>query len=250
MYVSAPAGKLDKPYQELASFIKTPVIEPGESVRVETSFDMRDMASFDSALSAYVLEKGSYVVRAGNSSVDTNAAAIINLNEDVVVRKVRHMTGCENIEDWKPTATREFEIPEGLPVLNLPKADIECENVDYDISENICEEVKDFSDEELIYASIGAFDPKGGITGIIGNASTKVAGAAGESCGRLKDKGLPAVVMADGPAGLRLSPEYYRDKEGKAYSLGSIGMPESMGDLLPAPLKLVMKLMNRKKEAA
>ena len=39
---------------------------------------------------------------------------------------------------------------------------------------------------------------------IIGEASETVAGAAGDFTTRLKDKGFPAVVTADGPAGLSL----------------------------------------------
>lgn len=43
---------------------------------------------------------------------------------------------------------------------------------------------------------------------VIGNASSIVAGAAGETTHQLKELDVPVVVMADGPAGIRLSQEY------------------------------------------
>ena len=79
---------------------------------------------------------------------------------------------------------------------------------------------------------------------VIGNASQSVAGAAGETTSVLKDKGVPALVMADGPAGLRLSREYTRDEKG-AHSVGDT-MPESLMELMPAPVAFAMKLFASK----
>ena len=68
-------------------------------------------------------------------------------------------------------------------------------------------EMEGFSDEELISLNVGAFVAGGGVTGIIGNASMSVAGAAGETA---KVGEIPVIVMADGPAGLRLSQKCFR----------------------------------------
>ena len=76
---------------------------------------------------------------------------------------------------------------------------------------------------------------------MIGNASQSVAGAAGESTSMLKNKGIRNLVMADGPAGLRLSKEYYVDAKG-AHGIGS-SIPESIFDVLP---KFIKPLLNRK----
>ena len=43
---------------------------------------------------------------------------------------------------------------------------------------------------------------------MVGAASKSVAGAAGETCQRLKDLGVPTLVMADGPAGIRVCTAY------------------------------------------
>ena len=48
---------------------------------------------------------------------------------------------------------------------------------------------------------------------MIGNASFHVAGAAGETTGRLEELGVEPIVMADGPAGIRVSQEYRLEGE-------------------------------------
>ena len=82
---------------------------------------------------------------------------------------------------------------------------------------------------------------------MIGDASRSVAGAAGETTGMLRDKGIPALIMADGPAGLRLSRRYTKDEKG-AHAVGE-AMPESMAELLPAPAAFAIKLFTGKKAA-
>ncbi len=64
------------------------------------------------------------------------------------------------------------------------------------------------TDEQLAYLCIGAYKECEDMMEVIGNASISVAGAAGETTQQLKELGTPTLVMADGPAGLRLSPTY------------------------------------------
>ena len=70
VYVSAPAGGLDKPVKELKSFAKTPLLQPGESCTVEMQFSTYDLASFDESRCAWVADNGVYKVMAGSSSQD------------------------------------------------------------------------------------------------------------------------------------------------------------------------------------
>jgi len=240
VYVSAPEGKLDKPYQELAGFGKTDLLAPGAVQQVEISFSMKDLASFDEAAAAWILEKGNYVIRVGTSSLDTQVAAMAVLEETATVRKVRGLMAEQDFADWKPEARISSAIDSAVPVLVARKAALEEAPVDYDCSRPVDPAVEALTDEQLAYASVGEFS---GSLSIIGEASRQVAGAAGESSSRVP--GLPAMVMADGPAGVRVSQQFYRDEKG-AHTVGKGGLPESITEYFPAPVRWVMDLVGGK----
>ena len=66
IYVHAPLGSFsDKPERELRAFGKTRLLQPGESQVVELSFPVRDLASFNAALSRWETAKGTYTVYFG-----------------------------------------------------------------------------------------------------------------------------------------------------------------------------------------
>lgn len=64
-YLSCPDGKLKKPYQDLAAFVKTENIAPGEKEEVLLIFSMADMASYDEEHANFVLVAGDYLLRIG-----------------------------------------------------------------------------------------------------------------------------------------------------------------------------------------
>ncbi|MBQ6465609.1 MAG: glycoside hydrolase family 3 C-terminal domain-containing protein [Oscillospiraceae bacterium] len=243
LYVSAPQGKLDKPYQTLAAFEKTSELQPGQAQELTLSFDLRELASYDEAHANWILEPGDYVLRLGRSSADTEATAVLRLDGEAVVRQVKNCLGRPDFTDWKPEARPAETLPE-LPVLPVSAAAFETERVDYAPAGEIDPEIEALSDVELCLLSIGAFKLKGSLS-VIGEASQSVAGAAGETV-RLKDRGIPAMVMADGPAGLRLSRQYIRDETGARAVDG--GMLESMRELMPAPAAFAMKLLDGRKK--
>lgn len=244
VYVSAPAGRLDKPYQDLAAFAKTDLLEPGASQELTISFSLRDCASYDAQKESYVLEAGSYVVRVGNSSDHTQPAALVDLDGEAVVTKAGNCLGETDFEDWKPSGSETAAAEElsDITRISVAAADIETVTVSYDQEREIDPRVKDLTVEELAYLNVGAFNPKAGALSVIGNAATNVAGAAGETTGVLKEKGFPVLVMSDGPAGLRLAKEFYRDEKG-AHGIGSSMVPESFLPFLPAPARFIMNLI-------
>lgn len=238
-YVSSPAGKLDKPYQALAAFAKTRELEPGETEELTLRFGMQDLACYDEDAAAWVLEKGDYILRLGNSSVDTVPAAVLRMDRDTVTVRARNCFGKTGFTDWKPespAAGDTTDIPAVIPIFaeNIPTR-----TVTYGVNHFIDPLTDGLTDSELAYMSVGAFDPRAGIMSVIGNASRSVAGAAGETCGMLKGKGIPVMVMADGPAGLRLSRDYTADAKG-VHPIGQT-MPAGFTDFMPAPVKWFME---------
>ncbi len=244
LYVSAPQGKLDKPYQTLAAFAKTGELQPGEREALTLSFELRDLASYDAARAAWILEPGDYVLRLGASSRDTRAVAVLRLEGEATVRRVKNCLGRPDFADWRPELL-PTEVPAGLPVLTVDPAAIHTETVDYALSHAVDPAVEGLGDEELCLLNIGAFRRKGSQS-VIGSAAQAVAGAAGETVSP-PGSGIPGLVIADGPAGLRLSRRYTRDENG-VHALDG-GMPESVMELMPAPAALVMKLLDGKGKA-
>ena len=243
VYVSAPQGELDKPWQDLAGYAKTAELAPGAAETVTVTFSMKDLASYDEKTAAYILEKGNYIIRVGNSSVDTQAVALAALEETVTVLQARNIGGKPDFTDWKPEARPAQTVAADIPVLPLKAENLAGGAVNYDIPHEIDELVKGLTDEQLAYANIGEFS---GSVSVIGQASKQVSGAAGESTNQMEHLGFPAMVMADGPAGLRLSPQFYRDAKG-VHAVGQGGLPESFAELLPPIVSWGMKLLSKKK---
>ena len=239
VYISSPAGKLDKPYQALAAFAKTRELAPGETEDLALRFDMSELASYDDDTAAWVLEKGDYILRLGSSSVDTVPAAVLRLDKDVTTVQARNCFGKTGFTDWRPEKPAEEKPPDGLPIVPVSAADIPTRTVTYDVNRPIDPLVGSLTDGELARMSVGAFNPRAGALSVIGSAGRSVAGAAGETGGMLKDKGIPVLVMADGPAGLRLSRDYTADANG-VHPIGQT-LPDGVADFLPAPVRRFME---------
>ncbi len=79
VYVSAPAGSLDKPVKELKAFAKTNKLAPGESQTLDISFAASEMASYDESKSDWVLDPGTYQILVGASSADIRATASVDV---------------------------------------------------------------------------------------------------------------------------------------------------------------------------
>ncbi len=243
LYVSPPNGAIDKPTQTLAAFAKTHTLQPGEAETLTLSFEMRELASYDESRACWVLEPGDYVLRLGRNSADTEHVAVLRLDREVITRQCKNALGTPDFKDWKPDRKPEA-VPEGVKILSVSAEQIETEVVSYDLPEEIDPMVQTLSDEALCLMNIGAFNPGLGALSVIGDASKNVAGAAGETVNCLKEKGIPPMVMADGPAGLRLSRQYTRDESG-AHGLGQ-ALPESMMELLPGAAKWLLNKLTGK----
>lgn len=247
VYVSKPSVKLDQPYQDLLAFAKTKELQPGESEEVTLTFKTNGMSSFDEASASYVLEAGTYWVRVGNSSADTKICAGLKLDEIAVVKKCRHICPGAEIPEFKIEAEKEA-VTADVPVYELKAKAFETVEVNYSkdpveipkTKECTFEDVKNgkasldefvgnLTNEQLAYLSIGYHEDNTGMGSIIGASSKSVAGAAGETCQRLENLGVPTISMADGPAGIRVCTEY-KIVDGKAKGMDNplAGMMEFM----------------------
>lgn len=225
VYYSAPQGKLGKPARALAAFCKTRLLQPGETQRVSLSFPVKGMASYDDLgkvmKSAYVLEKGNYRFFVGTSVRDgVWADYSLTLEEDMVTEQCAPRMVPTQLKE-RMLSDGSFEaLPTGEPVdtdagvlthMSLAEAEGLAPQVRFrdryrvwgeqpkihrltDVAEgrvSVEEFLAQLSDREL--ADLLGGQPNMGVANTFGY-------------GNLPEYGVPGIMTADGPAGLRIEP--------------------------------------------
>ena len=237
VYYSAPAGKLEKPYQELAGFAKTRELTPGETQQLTVSFPIASMASYSEARAAYVLEAGLYYIRVGSHSRSTHIAAALSLDRDVVTRQLVNRVSADeafpelSAEGAVPyTYEGEAEEKRSAPVIGVDPAVLRaqtavCSKAPEPLTTQKREPVtfRQIMDGEAALEDLAAQLTVrelaelcvGGTRNGLSAASAICPGAAGETTsGLLDSRGVPNAILADGPAGLRLSRSFAADARG------------------------------------
>ena len=207
-YFSAPQGLLGKAKISLAGFKKTKLLEVGEAENIVIEFPISDMASYDDLgklqMSACLLEGGEYTFFVGNSCRNLAPAEYrYTVGKKFIVTKQLTQKCAPNKIKKRLLSNGEFE---KLPSFPIEKQEVkpyentailpERENP-YFLSE--VAEGKITLDQFLTQLTIDELIALTGGTPSRGIANTSGFGG----IGRLE---IPAVMTADGPAGLRLTP--------------------------------------------
>ncbi len=226
VYVSAPDGRLEKEYRRLCGFAKTEALSPGESQELQICFPVYQMASYDDGASAWILEPGCYGIWVGNSLRESALAALLRLNAEKLLVKTDHicplrtelkeLTLPAQKRQARDRAWQDAAKAQGLPILALDLAAVQMERIDYsDKPEDPADEAVQLVDkldvEQMIRLATG--DPGKGQGGNLGSSGISVPGSAGETSSCAMEQGIPNIVLADGPAGLRLN-QIYHVKDG------------------------------------
>jgi len=222
IYLSPSQRNKDKPYQSLVAYKKTPLLKPEESAELNVIFKLSDNARFDEEKAQYVLDKGYYIIRMGNSSRKTKAVAYITLKEDIVTEVLKNVGGKPDFKDFKPTIKYEDDLTE-LDEIILEKKDFYTKRVNYNnyqISFN--QKLMDFKDEDLARLCVGDFTNTGEE-----KHKKHVFGEAGETALNL-EKVPNSLTLADGPAGLRIAKQYAIDESGNPYRINDNNSDESV----------------------
>ena len=81
LYVSAPAGGLEKPARELKAFAKTRELQPGQSETLTMKLSLYDLASYNEATQSWETAAGKYVIGFGANAEDIRATAPYSLSK-------------------------------------------------------------------------------------------------------------------------------------------------------------------------
>lgn len=216
IYVCPPKGKLKKAKKNLVGFAKTKLLTPQESETVSISFTEELFASFDdSGITGYpfafVMEAGVYIFLAGNSVNAETKAGSWTVEKTGLIRQCESVCAVEEKNRFSAMADKgripvsvsgrdlKARILENLPSEITPTGDKGIKLSDVKAGKHTMEEfVAQLSDRELCDLSRGEGSMDCSL-GVPGNA-----GAFGGITEELRAKGIPAVITADGPAGLRV----------------------------------------------
>ncbi|MBO7403032.1 MAG: glycoside hydrolase family 3 C-terminal domain-containing protein [Lachnospiraceae bacterium] len=229
LYFAAPKGAIDKPARVLCGFKKTRLLQPGDTTTVSISVDKKTLGFYDDLgnvqKSAWILEKGDYRFFTGG---DVRSAREINyvysVGENEVIEQCSEKMTPKHLKKRLTSDGSYADVPfdESAPVDDAPVKRIPLDSINgYGPSyrgvkgnamfppekavENkkslddvaagkvtLDEFLEQFTDEDLMWLCGGT--PNVGLANTCG-------------FGSMPDFGIPAVMTADGPAGLRIRPE-------------------------------------------
>lgn len=228
IYVGAPQGLLGKPAKSLVAFQKTRLLKAGETQLLSLEFSAHSMASYDDLgkvqKSAYVLEAGSYEFFVGNS--------VRNLEKTSFTYTVSQNRVVEQLnEKITPTSLKERMLADGsfeqLPLKEVNNPDAcALEKLSFQMTEGYTpvgrlRQSYQLWNEEANKRSCTFNEVAGGKSTVEeflammtdeevahllgGQPNTGVANTFGY--GNMPEYGVPNIMTADGPAGLRIAPE-------------------------------------------
>ena len=207
VYISPSQENADKPYQSLIAFAKTPNIEKSKEVELILKFKLRNAARYDEKKANYVLDKGKYIIRVGNSSDCTKVFAYIELKQDIITEDLKNINSNPDFEDFKPEVIYTDNLKNVQKII-LTKNDFYTKKVEYSYECKPQKEIEKLKNKELAQLCIGNY-----INRKTEGSFAMGTGFAGQTTILLDDI-KNTLIMADGPAGLRLSKVYGIDYRG------------------------------------
>ena len=212
LYVSAPAGRIEKPFQELKAFAKSSVIAPGGEETVTLRFPAYALASYDEKRHGWTAEQGDYILRIGQHASDVRDGLILRLEKDCeesplhpILPLDSEMTMLHPEKAGRPASQQD------LPVIPLKEIHWHAQPEQSAPYKTMAAEL---SREEMAALCVGVSKDENAAASEFGMASGACPGAAGETTLTLKEKhGIDRLILADGPAGLRLCPGYLTDEK-------------------------------------
>lgn len=241
VYAACPQNEAGKELKRLVGFRKTQLLAPGQSETIEIIADAKCFASYDQEKAAWVVTQGEYAIFVGEHAESIQLAGVLDVEEECIIEKVPHILPLQVqlqerkpeervlaafTKNWKQSVAETGILrlayhPTEQTLVRLP------ERKHAAAARKIAEAMEN---DELVAMLMGEITK--GQDNIVENELVQtgiyVPGAAGETSCRFEEKyGVPAISMADGPAGLRVMRTYDVDnKTGLIYGHGLLSALE------------------------
>ncbi len=228
VYLSAPQGELPRERRRLAGFAKTRRLAPGETQTLTLEIPQKQLAAFHPEQNAWVVDAGLYGVWVDNSSDALRLCALLEVDAAVTLERThpicppQHPIGelgaapdaqDREADQWRQKVEYDLPVYKFVPVAPAAPAPAAPLLAEGDLDSLV----------PLLYGNITAG------ASALGSAGIRVPGSAGETSEALEaSRQIPSLIMADGPAGLRLRQCYQADRAtGEVYGAGVLGSLEN-----------------------
>lgn len=228
VYATLPQTGDAKEYHRLVGFAKTKVLQPKEIQKLTITVGQKQLASFSEQMQAWFVGEGLYGLWIGNHSASLKMAAVLTVPENVVLEWTHTVCprqeecvelGASQIAEIEAAGWHKLAKEQGVPEFTfVPKEEKRRVVRTSPATEQSVEELI-----PLLHGNI----TQGAST--LGSAGICVPGSAGETTEMLEEKyKIPSLIMADGPAGLRLQQSYEVDRQSDTvYGVGVLGSLEN-----------------------
>lgn len=175
---------------------KTRLLRLGEAQEISLSFDLSKEGLFDEETAQFVLRAGEYGLYLGDEAI-----AVLTLDRDTVTERVEHICSKNHtFSDFAPDGRQSYD--PALPRIPVDPDVFRTLTHDYHTPEpKLKDRVRALSetltDDELVQLVVGG--------GYDQFAYCRVPGACGNTATKLTCRGIPNIVMSDGPAGLNVN---------------------------------------------
>ena len=220
IYASLPQTEVKKEYRRLVGYAKTKLLQPGEAETLKITVGQKELAYFSEEKHQWIVEKGNYGIWTGNSSVSLEYSSTVKVEQSVSLEDTCVLENTAEIEEelWKTYECRKTTADNSHCIVFTPHPEEKKIYRSAYATEQMAEDLI-----PLLYGNIAE------TTSTLGAAGIRVPGTAGETTEGLLDKyGIPSLIMADGPAGIRLQQHYEVDRAtDTVYGIGVLGALEN-----------------------
>lgn len=211
VYASKPQNNYDTEKLSLCSFGKTKLLAPNETEELCFKFNLRDLSCYDEQNNQFILDEGRYGIYIGKNVNDVTPCAVIIINHSKVIETVKPV--CNKNLDFMDMKSNLKSVRFSK---DLPRFEVDSDKIMFNIKAELSDAKKNDAKIDSIINRL-TVDEK--IKLVVGGgykikSFNNVMGAAGTTNTKLLKKGIPNIVLADGPAGLNVNQSVVVMKDG------------------------------------